>query len=172
MVIIVSSLKARACRAACWLVVARGGAGEWGRHGGHGTTAGAMVGLCLFTQLSPRWITTPTYVAYFMYFWLSHVGRPFFIWVPGRLHLSNGTYRQLLAGAQIWVAYAQALARVTMLVVTEKGKEKQNVRPTMAVITQVEGGFLACGYGVSLAKSTVNRFGSNHMVVSAPLARG
>ena len=68
--------------------------------------------------------------------------------------------------------YALALSRFTTLVATERNEEKENTRPTATVIAQVDGGFKACGFVVSLAKSTVNRYIQNNMVGSAPLARG
>ncbi len=42
------------------------------------------------------------------------------------------------------------------LVAAERGKEKENVCLTMAIIVQDEGEFLACRFGVLLAKLTVN----------------
>jgi hypothetical protein len=50
-------------------------------------------------------------------------------------------------------------------------EEKENICPTLTLIVQVEGEIIACGFGVSLTKSTVNRYVSNVMVRSAPLAR-
>jgi len=57
-----------------------------------------------------------------------------------------------------------------MLVAAERKEEKENARPTATVIVQVEGEYKACGFVVSLAKSTVNRYIQNDMVRSAPLA--
>jgi hypothetical protein len=70
------------------------------------------------------------------------------------------------------VACAQALAQVAMLIAAERGKEKENFCLTMAIIAQVEGEFLAHGFGVLLTKSTVNCHISNNMVGSVLLARG
>ncbi len=61
-------------------------------------------------------------------------------------------------------AYAQALARATTLVVTERGKEKKNASSTHSILTKVEGGFCARGFEVSLSKATVNRYVWNGMV--------
>ena len=48
-------------------------------------------------------------------------------------------------------AYAQALARATTLIATERGKEKQeNACPTQSIITKAEGEFRARGFEVSL----------------------
>jgi hypothetical protein len=69
-------------------------------------------------------------------------------------------------------AYAQALARATTLIATERGKEKENACPTQSILTKVEGEFRARGFDVSLSKVTVNRYVRNGMVGSAPLARG
>ena len=63
-------------------------------------------------------------------------------------------------------AYAQALARATTLIATERGKEKENACPTQSIITKVEGEFRACDFEVSLLKATVD------MIGSAPLVRG
>ena len=52
------------------------------------------------------------------------------------------------------------------------GKEKENVRLTLMIIVQVEGGFIAHGFGVLLTKPTVNRYVSNDMVGSVPLVKG
>ena len=40
-------------------------------------------------------------------------------------------------------------------IAAERGKEKENVRPMLMIIVQVEGGFMARGSGVSLAKLAV-----------------
>jgi hypothetical protein len=69
-------------------------------------------------------------------------------------------------------AYAQALARATTLVATERGKEKKNACPTQSILTKVGGEFRAHGFVVSLSKATVNCYVWNGMVGSAPLARG
>jgi hypothetical protein len=69
-------------------------------------------------------------------------------------------------------AYAQALAQATTLIVTERGKEKENACPTQSIITKVEGEFHARGFEVSLSKATVNRYVRNDMIGSAPLVRG
>ena len=69
-------------------------------------------------------------------------------------------------------AYVQALAPVTMLIATERGKEKENACPTQSIITKVEGEFRAHAFEVSLSKATVNRYVWNGMIRSAPLVRG
>ena len=56
-------------------------------------------------------------------------------------------------------AYVQALARATLLIAAEKGKEKENTCPMLSIITKVEGEFRACGFEVSLSKATVNAAG-------------
>jgi len=69
-------------------------------------------------------------------------------------------------------AYAQALARATMLIAAERGKEKENACPMQSIITKVEGEFRACGFEVSLSKATVNHYVWNDMIGSAPIVRG
>ena len=69
-------------------------------------------------------------------------------------------------------AYAQALARATMLIDAERGKEKENACLMLSIIMKVEGEFRARGFEVSLSKATVNRYVRNDMLGSEPLARG
>jgi len=69
-------------------------------------------------------------------------------------------------------AYVQALAQATMLIATERGKEKENASPTLSIITKVKGKFCAHGFEVLLSKATVNRYVWNDMIGSASLARG
>ena len=60
------------------------------------------------------------------------------------------------------------------LVVAARRKEKEHICPTLTIIAQVEGEFMARSFGLSLAKLLVNRYVSNNndMVGSALLARG
>ncbi len=46
-------------------------------------------------------------------------------------------------------AYAQALAQATMLIATERGKEKENTCPMLPIIKQVEGEFRMHGFECS-----------------------
>ncbi len=69
-------------------------------------------------------------------------------------------------------AYTQALARATMLIATERGKEKESTCPAQSIITKDERGFRARGFEMLLSKATVNCYVWNDMIGSAPLARG
>ena len=64
------------------------------------------------------------------------------------------------------------MAQATILIATERGKEKENACPMQSIIAKVEGEFRACGFEVSLSKATVNHYVWNDMIGSVPLARG
>ena len=66
---------------------------------------------------------------------------------------------------------AQAHALATTLVAKERMKLKENCRTTAQVIAQVEGGFRAGGYGVTLSKNTINWYVAPGMLGTFPLVR-
>jgi hypothetical protein len=66
----------------------------------------------------------------------------------------------------------QAHARATTLVAEERAKEKENRRTTAEVIEQVEGGFRACSFPVTLSKPTINQYVALNMIGTFPLAQG
>jgi hypothetical protein len=67
---------------------------------------------------------------------------------------------------------AQAHARATTLVAEERAKEKEKRRTTAEVIVQVEGGFRARGFPVTMSKPTINRYVALNIIGTFPLARG
>ena len=66
----------------------------------------------------------------------------------------------------------QALARATIIIAAERGKEKENACPMLSINTKVKGGFRARGYEVSLSKATVNRYAWNDMIGRRHLREG
>ncbi len=66
----------------------------------------------------------------------------------------------------------QAHVHATTLVAEERTKEKENRRTTVEVIEQVEWGFRARGFPVTLSKPTIDRYVMLNMIGMFPLARG